>query len=189
MRARFSPSEAAAFAWNAGAHKRWARVFRGGEWWWELGGDWGQGVAQGLVLAGPVLEVEARVDLSSPTAGGVSWAWAVDVLARRGGVDGLGLEADVQLSVGLSREALEVSGRCVAGGPRKVTLPPGKATSGPRTVSWKVEGGSVRVALDGEPLLEAEVSACLPGVLMLGAGANGSLESNTRVGTITVDWR
>jgi hypothetical protein len=188
VKAVFSPRSEGSFAWNGGAHKRWARVFRHGEWWWELGGDWGQGIVQGIVMAGPRLEVMARVDLSSPTAGGVSWTWVVDALARRSGVDGLGVEHDTQISVGLSRDSIDVSGRCVRAAPHRRPLAPRRATTGPCTVSWSMAHGHLAVSLDGERLIECAVGPCLPGLLMLGAGAHGTRESNARAGEVRVEW-
>jgi hypothetical protein len=186
MKAVFSARQAEGFAWNAGAHKRWARIFRYSEWWWELGGDWGQGVVQGFVLGEPC-RILARVDLSSPTAGAAAWIWAADVLSRRGGIDGLGSEWDEQLAVSLERNGLTISGRCVRDGAQKIALKPGRATSGPCSLVWECRNGTTTVTLDRTERITCHVHQCLPGPLILSARTNGALESNLRFGDIIVE--
>jgi hypothetical protein len=187
MTFRYSPEDVASFAWTGSGYLRWHRVVRDGRWWWELGGDWGQGIVKGLVLRGDERALSFDVDLTNPEAGGVSCAWVTDVLMRRLGPDGLGFEHETELAFGLDRTRVSLSGRAVVGGTATATLAQGEATAQPRTLSLQLSAGRAELLLGGVSKLVAEIGSLRPGLLMMGAGAHGALASKARWTDLAVD--
>lgn len=185
--AKFSPQDVH-LHYCGGAHKRFETVCQLGEWWWELGGDWGLGILDGIVLSRLPLTVSMRFDLSEPGAGGVSWSWVSDVWPRRLGDDGLPFDQRVQLSIHVGRDAIQVSGEGVEMTLRQ-ELTDGRLTAGPKTLECQLHSGDFQLALDGQSIVKGAMKPLQPGMMCLSAGANACRESRARIGEIGLwEW-
>lgn len=175
----------ASFLWCGGGWKRFQPRWHAGAWWWELGGDWAMGIVDGVTLWGDDVELGIDVDLTAPHAGAVSVGWVVDVQTRRLGPDGLGFEHGVELAVGVDRRAVQVSGRCV-GEPRRVVLPAGASTDAPGRLRWVFVEGAISVLWNDVEVWAGRIDPPAPGLLLIGSGADASIEAKARWGNLHV---
>ena len=176
------------FLWCGGAHKRFERVCRNDEWWWQQCGDWGLGIMDGVLLGRLPLMITMRVDISERSAGSVSWSWVSDVWPRRMGDDGLPFDQKAQISVHVGREAIQIAGQCIENSTR-FGFHDGKLVDGPFSLRCIVEDHLLRVSVGEKEnhKFSCEIDTPRPGLLCVGAGANSCREANARFGTIELN--
>ena len=182
----FLPTEDERFVRCCGGYRRWERVSKHNEWWWQLSSDWGQAHIAHLVVPTTDFAIRWRVDITEPTARQASMTFCHEIHAVRLGIDGLPFRVRSQMSWQIQRGRMSLSGGCL---PEAVEWPlEGRYwEAGPSTYTFRVQESLAEVYANDIRIGSTGLKLSTPSLLMVSSNASDGPESRARFGCVHVD--